>query len=77
MGFASLLKGLLGALTLILGLFRDKSLRQEGVKTQELQDTKEMLHDVKTANDAGAAIERELVLHPDRVRNDDGFKRPD
>lgn len=72
---------LLGALAklaeLVVGVFRDRALVQSG-KTAEVATVQtETLHEVQAANDARAAVERDVVLHPDSLReSDDGFERP-
>lgn len=76
MGWAGLLKAVLGLFTLLAGLFRDRQLRQDGVQAQVVQDQKETLDEVLQATDARAAVERDAALRPDSVFEDDGFRRP-
>lgn len=72
----SLLSGLTRFLGAIAEYFRDAQLKQAGVDAQKAQDAKETAHEVQAANDARADADRVLEREPDRLRDDDGFKRP-
>ena len=81
MGWAGLLKALLGLADGLLGLFRDRSLRQQGASLQAAQDaariTAETVDEINTATEARHAVERDLALHPGGVLTPDRFTRPD
>lgn len=73
--------GLLGALAKladqVMSLFREQALRQAGADAHRLETHKETLDEIKIATAARAAVERAVVLEPGRLRDDDGFRRPD
>lgn len=48
-----------------------------GRTAQQLESLKEQVDAAKKAVDARIAVERDLAAHPDRVRDDDGFRRAD
>lgn len=57
----------------IFGAGRDKERASNQKKQLEQQD--EFLGDVVDSIDAGNDVERELRANPERLRDDDGFKR--
>lgn len=66
----------------VLGFFKPKQPSVNDVRERAVAETK-LNAEVKTneeitrAVEAGARVDSELVLHPDSLRVDDGFKRPD
>lgn len=65
--------GLLLLAAAIFGAGRDRERVSNQKKQLEQQD--EFLGDVVDSTNAGADIERELRQHPERLRDDDGYKR--
>ena len=79
MGWAAILKALLGLASGLLGLFRDRELRQQGASLQAAQDaartTAETVDEITRANEAGATVERDLRREPDRLKLRDKYSR--
>jgi hypothetical protein len=69
---------LLGTAAKLLASFlHDKEVRQGATAAQVAADEKETIRDVQTAAEARQGADRNLAQHPDQLRDDDGFKRPD
>lgn len=77
MSWAGVLAALLGLAGKVLALFQARGQRQAGAQAQASAQKDQVIHDIETANDARRAAEHELAVHPERIREDDGFKRPD
>jgi hypothetical protein len=73
-GFAA---GVLAFLTRLFDLLNAKRLRQEGASAQMIVQQEQVIDEVATAHEARIGVERDLALHPERLREDDGFRRPD
>lgn len=54
-----------------------RKLVDAGKAAQQVEDLKGQVDAAHKALQARLAVEREQQLNPDRVRDDDGFKRPD
>lgn len=54
-----------------------KRLVDAGRTAQQLESLKEQVDAAKKAVEARIAVERDIAAHPDRVRDDDGFRRAD
>lgn len=65
------------ALKLIAQAWRDSQERKAGATAQAADEQKETIREIQTATDARDAAHGDIVSHPDRLREDDGFKRPD
>ena len=76
MGWLSFLSGLSKLFNAVMEAFRENQLRQDGKNAQQATDAKETAREVQAANDARADAERVLEREPDRLHDDDGFKRP-
>lgn len=74
-------------LSLIGGLFRvagklfdwlyARQMIDAGRTADQLQNLKEQINAAQKAVEARIDVERDLAAHPDRVRDDDGFRRAD
>jgi len=76
---ASLASLILGALAkLLVDLFNAKQANQNtialGQQQQQNADLKGQLDGIKKANDARDAVRADIAAHPDRLRDDDGFR---
>jgi hypothetical protein len=71
----------IGALFQALGKLFDwlyaRKLVDAGKTAQKLEDLKGQIDAAQSALQARLDIERQQQLNPDRVHDDDGFKRPD
>lgn len=74
---ASALASLLRVAGVVLGLFREQRARKDGAQDQAAATIEQVNHDVAKAQEARVAVEHDLAVHPDRLRDDDGFRRPD
>ena len=54
-----------------------KRLVDAGRTAQQLESLKEQINAAQKAVEARVAVERSLAADPDRVRDDDGFRRAD
>lgn len=77
MNWGAILGALAKLAELVVGIFRDRALVQSGKTAEVAAVQTETLHDVQAANDARDAVGRDIALHPERLRDDDGFKRAD
>lgn len=73
--WAKVLAALLGLASTVLGLLRIKKFRQEGADAVIQNQQAQVIDDVKVAQDARNAVDAELSIHPERLSDDDGFKR--
>lgn len=73
----SLVGGLFSLAGKIFDWLYAKRLVDAGRTAQQLESLKEQVDAAKKAVDARIAVERDLAAHPDRVRDDDGFRRTD
>jgi hypothetical protein len=76
MSWASVIAGLLGLVQTVLGLLKSKKLRQEGANEQIRAQQDQVITNVEKAEAAREAVHDTIVREPERLRDDDGFKRP-
>ena len=77
------LLALLTAIGKALGLLQshqeqqaDKAVTKAGETAQKAAQQEQVIHEVQAAERVRADAVAERVLHPERLRDDDGFKRP-
>lgn len=77
MSALSLISAALSLLRLVVGYFRDRRLIEAGAAASVMKNLVEASNEIERASATREAARRYNELNPDRVRDDDGFKRPD
>ena len=77
MNGTTLLKALIAAVTILVLWLRDRGMlntAEANIAARHLQDT---LDDIRTARVARDSVVGDIERNPERLREDDGFKRHD
>lgn len=71
----SFVSGLLSAAGKLFDWLYARSLVNAGRTAQQLESLKEQVNAAQKAVEARVSVERSIAANPDRVRDDDGFRR--
>jgi hypothetical protein len=77
MNWLSLIGGILSLVNSLIGYLRERKLIEGAVAEVLLQNANDSLDVIAKARTARQAVRDDLAKHPERVRDDDGYKRQD
>jgi hypothetical protein len=77
MNWLSIIGTILSLTNSLIGYLRERKLIEGAVAEEMLKANNATLDAISRASKARQAVRDELNKHPERMRDDDGFRRPD